>query len=73
MYYLALYPEYWEPLREEVKNTTISEGWTKAALDQMSRIDSFIKESLRLHPPTDRKLSLIISQVKTVLMVHRCQ
>lgn len=37
-------------LREEVEEIIQREGWTKAALDQMSILDSFIKESQRLHP-----------------------
>ncbi|KAF9535150.1 cytochrome P450 [Crepidotus variabilis] len=50
LYYLATYPEYTGPLREEVEEVTFREGWTKAALDQMPRVDSFIKESQRLKP-----------------------
>jgi cytochrome P450 len=49
-YYLAAYPEYMKPLREEVEEIIQREGWTKAGLDQMCKLDSFIKESLRLHP-----------------------
>jgi cytochrome P450 len=48
-YYLATFPEYMQPLREEVEEAVKSEGWTKPALDQMHKLDSFIKESLRLH------------------------
>ena len=55
LFYLALLPEYLAPLREEVEETTNHEGWTKAALDKMHKIDSFIKESQRLHPPTNGK------------------
>jgi hypothetical protein len=33
-------------LREEVEEAIKSEGWTKAGLDQMHKLDSFIKESL---------------------------
>ena len=43
-------PEYLEPLREEVEEVTKREGWTKTALDQMCKIDSFLKESQRLNP-----------------------
>ena len=39
-----------KPLREEVEEIIQREGWTKAAIDQMSKLDSFIKESQRLHP-----------------------
>jgi cytochrome P450 len=48
--YLALLPEYWKPLRDEVEEALSEEGWTKTALDRMSKVDSFIKESQRLHP-----------------------
>ena len=34
-----------------------SEGWTKAGLDQMHKLDSFIKESQRLKPLANRKWS----------------
>ena len=54
-YYLATFPEYMQPLREEVEEVVKSEGWTKAALDQMHRLDSFIKESQRLKPIANRK------------------
>jgi hypothetical protein len=49
MYYLAAFPEYVKPLREEVEEIIQREGWTKAGVDQMYKIDSFIKESQRLH------------------------
>jgi Cytochrome P450 len=49
---LAAFPEYIKPLREEVEEIIQREGWTKAGIDQMCKIDSFIKESQRLHPIT---------------------
>ncbi|KIM39577.1 hypothetical protein M413DRAFT_447055 [Hebeloma cylindrosporum] len=49
-YYLAAFPEYMKPLREEVEEVIRREGWTKEGTDQMYKIDSFIKESQRLHP-----------------------
>jgi hypothetical protein len=39
-----------KPLREEVEEIIQREGWTKAGIDQMYKLDSFIKESQRLHP-----------------------
>lgn len=53
---LASNPEYLKPLREEVEEVTEREGWTKAGLDQMYKLDSFVKESQRLHPVGIRKL-----------------
>jgi hypothetical protein len=54
-YYLAAFPEYLEPLREEVEEIVKSEGWAKTALDQMHKLDSFIRESQRLHALGIRK------------------
>ena len=47
---LAANPEYLKPLREEVDGVTKRGGWSKSALDQLHKIDSFVKESQRLHP-----------------------
>ncbi|KAG6865152.1 hypothetical protein C0991_004835 [Blastosporella zonata] len=46
---LATHPEYVKELRDEVKSVTDREGWTSDALNQMIKVDSFIKESQRLH------------------------
>jgi len=50
LYYLAANPEYAVALREEVNAVVGEYGWTKAAVDRMYRIDSFIRESQRLDP-----------------------
>ncbi|KAG5643941.1 hypothetical protein DXG03_009353 [Asterophora parasitica] len=47
--YLAAFPEYVLPLRDEVQEVVDREGWTHAGLAQMVKIDSFIKESQRLN------------------------
>jgi len=47
---LASKPEYLKPLREEVEEVIKREGWSKAGLDHMHKVDSFTKESQRLHP-----------------------
>ena len=41
-------PEYIEPLRHDVETAVEEEGWTKAGMDKMHKIDSFLRESLRL-------------------------
>ena len=48
MYRLLANPEYIEPLRREVEAAVAEEGWTKAGLDKMYKIDSFIRETQRL-------------------------
>ncbi|KAM5543009.1 hypothetical protein V8D89_003393 [Ganoderma adspersum] len=49
LYDLAASPEYMEPLREEVETITAVDGWTKAAMGKMRKLDSFLKESQRLN------------------------
>jgi len=48
LYRLLAHPEYIEPLREEVEAVVAEEGWTKAAMDKMHKIDSFVRETQRL-------------------------
>ncbi|KAL4936871.1 cytochrome P450 [Aspergillus oleicola] len=57
---LAERPEYMEPLREEISMVISEDGWktaknglrhmSKLSFQKMSRLDSFIKESQRVHP-----------------------
>ena len=47
-YYLLSNPEYIEPLRHDVEIAVETEGWTKAGMDKMLKIDSFIRESQRI-------------------------
>jgi cytochrome P450 len=48
LYRLLANPEYIEPLRQEVDAVIKEEGWTKAGIDKMYKIDSFIRETLRV-------------------------
>ena len=47
--HLAAEPKYIQPLREEVEAIVAAEGWTKAAMGKMWKIDSFLKESQRVN------------------------
>jgi len=47
-YRLVDNPDYVEPLRREVEAVVAEEGWTKAGIDKMHKIDSFIRETQRL-------------------------
>jgi Cytochrome P450 len=47
---LAAHPEYAKPLREEIEPLVSKEGWTKATVMKMYKLDSFLKESMRMHP-----------------------
>ncbi|KAI0280024.1 cytochrome P450 [Russula aff. rugulosa BPL654] len=48
LYRLLANPEYLEPLREEVDAVIREEGWTKAGMDKMYKMDSFLRETQRL-------------------------
>ena len=48
LYRLLSNPEYIEPLRHDVESAVAKEGWTKAAMDKMHKIDSFLRETQRL-------------------------
>ena len=47
LYHLAALPEYQQLLREEVDTLVSAEGWSKATMGKMWRLDSFLKESQR--------------------------
>ena len=48
LYHLAAHPEYMKPMREEVEAVLADEGgWSKAALQKMRKVDSFLKECQR--------------------------
>ncbi|KAJ7445901.1 cytochrome P450 [Mycena latifolia] len=48
LYDLTTYPEYILPMREEAERVVTEEGWSKASLANMHKIDSFLRESQRL-------------------------
>ncbi|KAJ7203650.1 cytochrome P450 [Mycena pura] len=47
LYDLAKYPEYIGPMREEAEQVIAQKGWSKAALADLHKMDSFIRESQR--------------------------
>ena len=47
LYRLLSNPEYVEPLRHDVETAVLEEGWTKAAMEKMYKIDSFLRETQR--------------------------
>ena len=48
LYYLAANPKYILPLRQEVETILAQDGWSKASLQKMRKIDSFMKECQRI-------------------------
>jgi cytochrome P450 len=49
LYDLASNTEYVPELRQEVESIIREQGWTKAAIDRMNKLDSFLRESQRVH------------------------
>ncbi|PAV15395.1 cytochrome P450 [Pyrrhoderma noxium] len=47
LYHLAARPEFVAPLREEVEKVVAEEGWSKASMQKLRKIDSFLRETLR--------------------------
>jgi len=41
-------PEYIEPLRREAEDAIAEEGWTKAGIDKLRKLDSFLRETQRI-------------------------
>lgn len=48
LHYLATNPQYVQPLREEVEAIVEEEGWSKTSLGKMRKLDSFLKECIRI-------------------------
>ncbi|KAF7792531.1 hypothetical protein EIP86_003572 [Pleurotus ostreatoroseus] len=49
LYHVAANSEYQEQLRGEIEAVVRTEGWTKAAMGKMRKLDSFMRESQRLN------------------------
>lgn len=49
---LARHPDSAKILRLEVEKIVRQDGWSKVAIDKMHRLDSFLKETLRLDADT---------------------
>ena len=53
LYDICTHPEYIPELREEIETAVKGDsGWQKTTLTKMQKLDSFIKESQRMHPPS---------------------
>ena len=48
-------PQYFEPLLKEIMEVTARMGWTKDAIGAMPKLDSFMRESMRMNPFSTRK------------------
>ena len=50
LYDLVAHPEYIEPIREEIESIIAEDGWSKASIMKMKKLESFMKESQRYSP-----------------------
>lgn len=50
MYDLCAYPEYLDPLRQEMTDVLADGGWQKTTLSRLHKLDSLLKESQRFNP-----------------------
>lgn len=50
LYWITARPEYVEPMREEIETVTKEMGWSKNAIGHMPRVESFMKECMRVVP-----------------------
>ncbi|KAL6834289.1 cytochrome P450 [Trichoderma sp. SZMC 28015] len=51
MVYQVLWcPEYLEPMRAEIRTAVTEYGWTDKMLNNIPKVDSFLRETNRLHP-----------------------
>lgn len=69
LYTLAVTPEYIEPLREEIRQALNNNDGviTSRALQQMEKLDSYMKEVTRLYPPGASESSQTLSCVQTTI------
>ncbi|KAM5442855.1 putative ent-kaurene monooxygenase [Microsporum ferrugineum] len=55
LYDLCAHPEYFDELRQEAYDVMKEDGgWKKTTLNKMRKLDSFLKESQRVNPPSLR-------------------
>jgi len=56
-------PEYIQPLREEVESIVKEQGWTKASLINMRKLDSFLRETLRVSDTATSEYRLALNSL----------
>jgi hypothetical protein len=57
---MAASPQYIDELREEVIDLTSTGDWSKAAIDRMRKLDSFVRETQRISGIQNGKLILFL-------------
>lgn len=63
LYDLCAHPEYLEPLRDELVAVLKEDGgWCKQTLNKLVKLDSFLKESQRINPPSQLSFNRVVKQ-----------
>lgn len=63
MYDLCAHADYLEPLRAEVVSVLREDrGWQKTTLTKLKKLDSFLKESQRINPPSQLAFNRVVKQ-----------
>ncbi|KAI1367948.1 cytochrome P450 [Xylaria arbuscula] len=63
LYDMCAHPEYFEPLRAELLAVTREDqGWGKTTLSKLKKLDSFVKESQRMNPPSQLAFNRIVRE-----------
>lgn len=64
---LATYTEYIQHLREEIEAALEEFGWTKAGMGKMVKLDSFLKESMRMNTLSFREFLHLVDQTGIIV------
>ena len=59
---MSISPEYMQPLREEVESVIAEQGWTRASLLSMRKLDSFLRETFRISGASTSEQSSLLDQ-----------
>lgn len=72
LYTLATTPEYIEPLRDEIRNVLAANDGviTSRALQQMEKLDSYMKEVMRFNPPLMSKYHTSLAQSVALILTR---
>ncbi|KAI1170439.1 cytochrome P450 [Nemania sp. FL0916] len=66
LYDLLAHPEYLEPIRDEIRAVIAEAGpwmnWEKPQFSKLRRLDSFMRESQRINPPTLLSMHRVLLQ-----------
>ena len=67
---LAARQEYIAPLRTEIEQAIGEQGWTKEAMGQMRKLDSFLRESSRLSGIGGSEFNGVALEVRSITDAH---